>query len=160
MLYATGARVSEVATLPASSFIREHGFLRVIGKGNKERLVPLSDRAQGLVQRYATIARPKLAARCRGPQPDNLFLSRTGRQLERVRIYQVVREAARRAGISVACSPHSLRHSFATHLVSGGADLRVVQELLGHASLTTTQIYTHVDHERLREVHSRFHPRG
>ena len=133
--------------------------MRVLGKGRLERLVPLSPVAQDLVQRYLTEARPLLAARRSSPS-DALFLSRTGRPLERVRIYQVVREAARRADITVACTPHSLRHAFATHLVSGGADLRSVQELLGHASLSTTQVYTHVDGKRLRDTHQRFHPRG
>lgn len=160
LLYATGARVSELARLTVTSFDPQHDLVRVLGKGSKERLVPLSQPARNAVQLYLQDARPELAARCRGTAPEALFLSRTGRALERVRIYQIVRAAAERAGITLACSPHSLRHAFATHLVSGGADLRAVQELLGHASLATTQIYTHVDAQRLRQVHTKFHPRG
>lgn len=160
LLYATGARVSEVAGLETANFDVTRDFVRVLGKGNRERLVPLSPPACELLQRYLSEVRPLLAARAKSRPPDALFLSRTGRALERVRIYQIVRDAAQRAGVTVACSPHSLRHAFATHLVSGGADLRTVQELLGHASLSTTQIYTHVDGKRLRDTHKRFHPRG
>ena len=134
-------------------------FLRLRGKGDKERLVPLSPPAQDALAHYLDEVRPQLLRR-RAMTTETLFLSRTGRPLDRVRIYQIVRAAAAQAGISVACSPHSLRHSFATHLVAGGADLRTVQELLGHASLATTQIYTHVDHERLKDTHGKFHPRG
>lgn len=159
VLYATGARVSEVVGLTLNSYLAEHAFLRVLGKGDKERLVPLSPIACELLGRYCGEVRPSLARRA-GTPSDTLFLSRNGLPLDRMRVYQIVREAAARCGLVVACSPHTLRHSFATHLVSGGADLRVVQELLGHASLSTTQIYTHVDHERLRKVHQRFHPRG
>ena len=159
VLYATGARVSEIAGLTADSIDPKHDFVRVLGKGRLERLVPLSPVAQELVQRYLTETRPLLAAR-RGNPSDALFLSKNGRPLERIRIYQIVREAAQRADVTVACTPHSLRHAFATHLVSGGADLRSVQELLGHASLSTTQVYTHVDSKRLRDTHQRFHPRG
>lgn len=156
VLYAAGCRVSEVATLRVTGYVREHEFLRLHGKGDKQRLVPLGPRANRLLRTWLDVTRPTFVrGRC-----DALFLSRTGKPLERVRIFQVVKEAARRAGVSVACSPHALRHSFATHLVSGGADLRVVQELLGHASLGTTQIYTHVDTERLKGLHERFHPRG
>jgi len=160
LLYATGARVSEVAGLEISSFDASRDFMRVTGKGNRERLVPLSPLAGQLLQRYLAEVRPTLAARSKTRPPEAMFLSRTGRALERVRIYQIVRRAADRAGVTVACSPHSMRHAFATHLVSGGADLRTVQELLGHASLSTTQIYTHVDSTRLRDTHKRFHPRG
>lgn len=160
VLYATGCRVGEVVALRTTSVIAEHRLLRAFGKGNKERLVPIADRALELVQRYASEVRPELRARARRDPGDVLFLSRTGRPLDRVRVFQVVRAACERAGLQVACSPHALRHSFATHLVAGGADLRSVQEMLGHASLQTTQIYTHVDHERLRSVHQRLHPRG
>ena len=159
VLYASGARVSEAVGLTSNSYLREHAFLRVLGKGDKERLVPLSPLACELLERYAAEVRPRLAQRA-GERSDALFLSRSGRSLDRMRVYRIVREAAARSGLVVACSPHTLRHSFATHLVSGGADLRVVQELLGHASLSTTQIYTHVDQERLRRVHERFHPRA
>ncbi|MCA8951881.1 MAG: tyrosine recombinase [Planctomycetes bacterium] len=160
VLYATGCRASEVTSLRLTSVLAEHRLLRAYGKGNKERLVPIADTALDLLERYRAEVRPTLRARARRDPGDVLFLSRTGRPLERVRIYQLVRAACERAGLPVACSPHSLRHSFATHLVAGGADLRSVQEMLGHASLQTTQVYTAVDHERLRAVHQQLHPRG
>lgn len=160
VLYATGCRVAEVTDLRTTSIVEEHRLLRAFGKGRKERLIPISDEALTLVLRYRDGVRPGLRARATKDPGDVLFLSRTGRPLDRVRIWQVVREAAGAAGIEAACSPHALRHSFATHLVAGGADLRSVQEMLGHASLATTQVYTHVDHERLKTVHGRFHPRG
>ena len=160
VLYATGCRVSEVTGLRTTSVIAEHRMLRAYGKGNKERLVPIADAALRRLQTYLQEVRPKLRRRAVCDPGDVLFLSRTGRPLDRVRVYQVVKAAAAAAGVDAACSPHALRHSFATHLVAGGADLRSVQEMLGHASLQTTQIYTHVDHERLREVHTRLHPRG
>jgi integrase/recombinase XerD len=160
VLYATGCRVSEVIGLRTGSVIAEHGLLRAFGKGNKERLVPIAAPALAWLERYRQSVRPLLRARAATDPGDVLLLSRTGRPLTRARVFQVVRAAAAAAGITVACSPHSLRHSFATHLVAGGADLRAVQEMLGHASLATTQIYTHVDHDRLKQVHARFHPRG
>jgi len=160
VLYATGCRAGEVVGLRTTSVIPEHRLLRAFGKGNKERLVPIADVALDWLRRYLTEVRPALRARAAQDPGDVLFLSRTGRPLDRVRVFQVVRAAAARAGLAVACSPHALRHSFATHLVAGGADLRSVQEMLGHASLQTTQVYTHVDHERLRSVHQRLHPRG
>jgi integrase/recombinase XerD len=159
-LYASGCRVSELVVLTLHSRIAEHCCLKVRGKGNKERLLPLSPKADELIERYLQEVRPTLAARNPSGHQDRLFLSNHGRPLGRMRIYQIVRLAAERAGLHLACSPHSLRHSFATHLVAGGADLRVVQELLGHASLATTQIYTHVDQERLQQVHKSHHPRG
>lgn len=160
VLYATGCRVSEVTGLRTTSVVEEHRMLRAFGKGNKERLVPIADEALARLQRYRDEVRPRLRRRALRDPGDVLFLSRTGRPLDRVRVYQIVRAAAADAGLEVACSPHALRHSFATHLVAGGADLRSVQEMLGHASLQTTQVYTHVDHERLRAVHQRLHPRG
>lgn len=160
VLYATGCRVSEATSLRTTSVIAEHRLLRAFGKGNKERLVPISDQALQLIERYRDQVRPQLRARATQDPGDVLFLSRTGKPLDRTRVWHVVREACTRAGLPVACSPHALRHSFATHLVAGGADLRSVQEMLGHASLATTQVYTHVDHERLKHVHARFHPRG
>ncbi len=159
VLYATGCRVSELIGLELGSLVDPHEFLRVIGKGQKERLVPLSARARATIDAYLARVRPGLAMRSKRPT-DALFLSKNGRPLDRERVWQVVKAAAERIGLSVACSPHALRHSFATHLVEGGADLRSVQELLGHASLSTTQVYTHVDRDRLRSVHERFHPRG
>jgi integrase/recombinase XerD len=160
ILYASGCRVGELVGLEVGALLADHGFLRVHGKGQKERLVPLSDRARGTLDRYLGEVRPRLARRSAAEHADHLFLSRTGRPLDRGRVWQIVKATAGRAGIRVACSPHALRHSFATHLVSGGADLRAVQELLGHASLATTQVYTHVDRDRLRDVHGRCHPRG
>lgn len=160
VLYASGCRVSEATGLRLTGILPEHGMLRAHGKGNKERLVPIGPPALALVLRYRDEVRPALRARARTDPGDVLFLSRTGRPLDRVRVWQIVQRAARDAGLRVACSPHALRHSFATHLVAGGADLRSVQEMLGHASLATTQVYTHVDHERLKAVHARFHPRG
>jgi integrase/recombinase XerD len=160
VLYATGCRVSEVLGLRTTSIIEEHRLVRAFGKGNKERLVPIADSALAWVERYRTAVRPKLRTRALRDPGDVLFLSRTGRPLDRVRIYQIVKQAANEAGLTMACSPHALRHSFATHLVAGGADLRSVQEMLGHASLQTTQVYTHVDHERLRSMHQKLHPRG
>jgi len=159
-IYASGCRVSEVVGLTPNSVIADHRCLRVHGKGNKERLVPLSPRALDLISSYTQEVRPRLIENRQARSQDRLFVSRTGRPLERVRIYQIVRRAAERVEMNLPCSPHALRHSFATHLVSGGADLRVVQELLGHAALATTQIYTHVDQDRLRSVHRDFHPRG
>ena len=160
VLYATGCRVSEVLGLRTTSIVEEHRLLRAFGKGNKERLVPIADIALTWVERYRTSVRPKLRTRALRDPGDVLFLSRPGRPLDRVRIYQIVKKAADDAGLTMACSPHALRHSFATHLVAGGADLRSVQEMLGHASLQTTQVYTHVDHERLRSMHQKLHPRG
>ena len=160
VLYATGCRVGELIALRTGSVLPEQRLLRCFGKGNKERLVPIADEALARIDRYLRELRPELRARARSDPGDVLFLSRTGRPLDRVRVFQIVREACQRAGLAVACSPHALRHSFATHLVAGGADLRSVQELLGHASLQTTQVYTHVDHERLRRVHQRAHPRA
>jgi integrase/recombinase XerD len=159
-LYATGCRVSELCSLTLASYTAEQRFLRVRGKGNKERLVPLSPRACDLLEAWLRL-RPRFAARARGGiAQDAMFLSVRGRPLDRVRVYQIVRAHARRAGLTIACSPHKLRHAFATHLVAGGADLRAVQEMLGHASLATTQIYTHVDAQRLRQTHEKFHPRA
>jgi len=160
VLYATGCRVSEVAGLRTTSVLAEHRLLRAFGKGGKERLVPLADTALHWIDRYCRQVRPLLRQKAAREAGDVLFLSRTGRPLERVRLFQIVQAAARTAGLQVACSPHALRHSFATHLVAGGADLRSVQELLGHASLATTQIYTHVDQDRLKATHARCHPRG
>lgn len=160
VLYATGCRVSEAAGLELGSLLEDPRFLRVHGKGSKDRLVPVSVRARDALEAYRDQGRPKLAARAAKDPGDALFLTHRGRPLERVRIWQIVREAAARAGVTGACSPHALRHSFATHLVSGGADLRAVQDMLGHASLGTTQIYTHVDRDRLKAVHDRCHPRA
>jgi len=157
LLYSSGLRASEVCTLKVTDVVEPLGVLRVEGKGGKHRLVPMGEPARDAVRRYLAECRPKLD---RGPAASRsrLLLSRTGRPLERVRVWQIVSGAAKDAGLRVY--PHMLRHSFATHLLAGGADLRVVQEMLGHADIATTQIYTHVDRTRLRQVHKQHHPRA
>jgi integrase/recombinase XerD len=157
-LYATGCRASEVVGLRPADIDMVAGTARCIGKGNKERLVPLGSRACESLRIYLRETRPILiAARS---ETIAVFVSRSGRPLSRVGLWSVVKSQARAAGLPGAVSPHTLRHSFATHLLAGGADLRVVQEMLGHASIATTQIYTRVEMSRLLEVHSRFHPRA
>ncbi len=156
LLYATGLRVSELCGLRISDVNLEVGYLRCLGKGRKERVVPLGRKATDALREYLLVLRPNLST----PQtPNALFLSRTGRQLGRENCWRLVAKYATRAGLASFVSPHTFRHSFATHMLEGGADLRVVQELLGHADVATTQIYTHVDRRRLKSIHSRFHPR-
>ncbi len=157
VLYATGARVSEVADLRLDALLDESSVLRCHGKRDKTRLVPLGRAAREALAAYLQRERPALAAR--RPGAEHLFLSRGGRRLSRERIFAVVRAHARAAGLP-AISPHVLRHSFATHMLENGADLRAVQELLGHADIATTEIYTHVDRRRLKQVHRTHHPRG
>jgi len=159
LLYATGVRVSELAELPLSGLDLDGGFLTVFGKGGKERLVPVGEPALRALVRYLREVRPNLD-RAQGRGKDRVFLNARGSPLSRVAIWTLVKESARRAGITRKVSPHTLRHTFATHLLEGGADLAAVQELLGHADIATTQIYTHVDREYLRDVHRRYHPRG
>lgn len=156
LLYATGMRVSEVSDLTLEQVNLEVGYLRCIGKGNKERVIPLGKTALDAVRRYLRRLRPALA---RARSGSWMFLSRTGRKLDRTSLWRLVRKYAAAVGAPANVSPHSLRHSFATHLLAGGADLRIVQELLGHASVSTTQIYLHVDNTRLKEIHQRCHPR-
>lgn len=158
LMYASGLRASEVCTLAIEDFVEEGAVVRVTGKGGKQRLVPMGTPALSAISEYLGHARPALAAGADKPGRE-IFLSRTGRPLERVAIWQIVRRHALAAGLKDV-HPHLLRHTFATHLLSGGADLRVVQDLLGHADIATTQIYTHVDAGRLRQVHKQFHPRG
>jgi integrase/recombinase XerD len=156
MLYGTGMRVSELVDLTLARVNFNVGYIRVMGKGRKERIIPLGTAAIRALKDYLAALRPQLA----GPRSnDALFLSRTGRPMDRSAIWRVVRKCAELAGVDKKVSPHTLRHSFATHLLCGGADLRVVQELLGHADVATTQIYTHVDASRLKSVHRKFHPR-
>jgi len=164
LLYAAGLRISEALSLERADLSAGGGFVRVIGKGDKERLVPVGDIALDAVATYLS-ERDRLAGRAReaadamiGREP--LFLSRRGRRLDRMAAWRVMRKAALRAGLSGRVTPHTLRHSFATHMLEGGADLRVVQELLGHASITTTQLYTHITGERIRQVYARAHPRA
>ena len=159
LLYATGMRVSELAELPLSSLDLDEGFLTVFGKGGKERLVPVGEPALRALGRYLREVRPTLD-RAQGKGKGRVFLNARGSPLSRVAVWALVKESARRAGITRKVSPHTLRHTFATHLLEGGADLAAVQELLGHADIATTQIYTHVDREYLRDVHRRYHPRG
>ena len=157
VLYGAGLRVSELTGLKLGDLDRAEGLVRVLGKGSKERVVPVGGAALRAVDRYLRQVRPTLE---RGEGGGRIFLNARGRPLSRVSVWNLVKESARRAGIDEKISPHTLRHSFATHLLQGGADLVVVQELLGHADISTTQIYTHVDREYLREVHRSFHPRG
>jgi integrase/recombinase XerD len=156
VMYATGARVSETADLRVEDVNLEYGFARCFGKGSKERVVPLGRRAIAAVRAYLHGERPRLDRR----DSERLFLTKSGNRMSRVRIWALIRELATRAGIAKHVSPHTLRHSFATHLLQGGADLRAVQEMLGHANIATTQVYTHVDQNRLKSVHQRFHPRA
>lgn len=158
LLYATGCRASELSSLRIADVRLKEGYCKCHGKGDKQRLTPLGRSAREAVQKYQDEERPILAER--GDEPPWLLLSRTGRRLRREAIWELVKKYALRAGAPVSISPHTLRHSFATHLLAGGADLRQVQEMLGHASIATTQIYTHVDQSRLKQVHRQFHPRA
>ena len=177
LLYATGARVQEVSDLTLDRVNLEYRYVKCVGKGGKERIVPLGRSAVKALQEYLLEGRPALASECRdrasalsereNPRRDGasapsefVFVTQRGRKLDRTNIWRMVKSCARKAGIRKRISPHTLRHSFATHLLSHGADLRTVQELLGHASISTTQRYTHVDKSRLKAVHRKFHPRG
>ncbi len=156
LFYASGLRVSELVGLRLEDIHLDLGYLRCIGKGSKERIVPVGSRAVEAVRAYLSELRPQLVD---GRSTDRLFISRTGRPIDRTNCWRLVVKYARRMGVSGKLSPHTLRHCFATHLLAGGADLRVVQEMLGHADIATTQIYTHVDHSRLKAIHKKFHPR-
>ncbi len=157
-LYATGARASEVAGLKLEDLYLEHGFCKCFGKGSKQRVVPLGRPARQALGDYLQRLRPKLAERA--ADSPWVFLSKAGQPLSREMLWMLVKKYVRRAGVTGKVSPHTLRHSFATHLLEGGADLRTVQELLGHANIRTTQHYTQVDRNRLRAIHRKFHPRG
>lgn len=156
-LYATGARVSEATGLNLSDLFLQQNFVRVFGKGSKERLVPIGEVAITWLNKYLEEARPLLGAK--RPKPEAVFLNNRGKRISRLTIWIVLRRYVAAAGITKQASPHTLRHSFATHMLEGGADLRAVQEMLGHANLGTTQIYTHLDRAYLKEVHRQFHPR-
>ncbi len=156
-LYATGCRASEVVSSTLSDFDLRNKILRCIGKGNKQRIVPLGDRACTALTRYLEKDRPALMKTQAGPK---VFVTRRGLPLSRVGLWRVVTQHASRLGLTQGVSPHTLRHSFATHMLAGGADLRVVQEILGHASIATTQIYTRVEMSRLLQVHKNCHPRS
>jgi integrase/recombinase XerD len=157
LTYASGLRVSEACSLPIEALDRRNALVRVAGKGNKERLVPVGSAALGAVEAYLGDGRMRLA---RGRQVPVLLLNTRGTGLSRMGFWKILRQHVRAAGIDRHVSPHTLRHSFATHLLEGGADLRVVQELLGHADIGTTQIYTLVDRRYLNEVYRTFHPRA
>ncbi|MDD5166374.1 MAG: site-specific tyrosine recombinase XerD [Candidatus Omnitrophica bacterium] len=156
IFYATGMRVSEVVNLKTDNVNLDIGFLRCIGKGNKERVIPLGKKAIASIKRYLEYSRPKLS---RKKESGNLFISRLGKQISRQSLWKLIRRYARNARIKKPMKPHILRHSFATHLLERGADLRSVQEMLGHANISTTQIYTHINKERLKSIHKMFHPR-
>jgi integrase/recombinase XerD len=155
-MYSCGLRVSETVNLSFSWMYLDVGFIRVIGKGNKERLVPIGSEAIKYIGLYLSHTRNKIPVAM--GNEDIVFLNRRGAKLSRVMIFMIIKDLAKKAGISKIISPHTLRHSFATHLVEGGADLRAVQDMLGHESITTTEIYTHLDREYLRETLVRFHP--
>jgi integrase/recombinase XerD len=157
-LYATGSRASEVVGLRLEDLYLDAAFCKCLGKGSKQRVVPLGRPAVEALKAYLSDLRPKLVRAV--PDAPWTFVSRGGRPLSRVVLWSLVKKYVVRAGLNSKVSPHTLRHSFATHLLSGGADLRTVQELLGHANIRTTQHYTHVDRDRLRAIHKRFHPRG
>lgn len=157
LAYGAGLRVSEWITLQVRDLALEEGLVRVFGKGAKERLVPLGRRAIGSVATYLAELRPRLD---KGESKGTLFLNARGTPLSRMGAWKILKHHVDRSGVTKHVTPHTLRHSFATHLLEGGADLRAVQEMLGHASIATTQIYTHVDRDYLRKVHKQFHPRG
>jgi integrase/recombinase XerD len=157
LLYACGLRVSELVGLTTQRVSLQQGVVRLIGKGSKERLVPLGEQAVDWLQRYLDRGRPELSCRAAAGE---LFITRRGRGMTRQAFWYRLRRYAVTAGIDKPLSPHTLRHAFATHLLNHGADLRVVQMLLGHSDLSTTQIYTHVARERLKELHTQHHPRG
>jgi integrase/recombinase XerD len=157
-LYATGMRVSEVITLRQPDVAADQGVLRVLGKGSKERLIPVGPAALDWIARYRTECRPRLLRR--DASEEILFLNARGTAMTRMAVWKIVQTYALRAGVQKDVHPHTFRHSFATHLLEGGADLRAVQEMLGHSDISTTQVYTHIDREYLKEVHRSFHPRG
>ena len=157
VLYASGLRAGEIVGLRLENYLREEGLLRVIGKGNRERVMPVGKKAVDALDRWLSRGRPLLVKAKTG---GDIFLGAHGRKLTTARVWQIVQEMARLAGLEKKIWPHLLRHSFATHLLSHGADLRAIQEMLGHASLATTQVYTHVDQARLKQIHRQFHPRA
>lgn len=157
LFYSSGVRLSELCSARLEHLDRQEKFLRVTGKGNKTRLVPLGEMACQAIDHYLAVSRPTLVKKRTSSQ---IFLSIRGGALSPARVREIVKERASQAGLEQNVYPHLLRHSFATHLLEGGADLRVIQELLGHADISTTQIYTHVDQKRLKSIHKTFHPRG
>lgn len=162
LLYASGLRISEALRLDGEDLSFDGGFVRVIGKGDRERLVPVGDVALAWLRRYADDVRPAwlAVAQVAPARGGPVFLTERGRRLARQQAWSIVKQAASAAGLDERVSPHTFRHSFATHLLEGGADLRIVQELLGHATISTTQLYTHLTGERIREIYARAHPRA
>jgi integrase/recombinase XerD len=154
LLYATGLRVSELVSLKFSDINLQDRFVRIIGKGSKERLIPFGAKAGNFINIYLAKRKPALS------QDDSIFISRLGKKLSRIEFWRQLKNIAKNAGIAKNITPHTLRHSFATHLLAGGADIRFVQEMLGHTSIATTQIYTHLDKEKIIQQHKTFHPRG
>ena len=157
LLYSSGLRLGEIMEALLENLYLEEGHIRVTGKGNKTRIVPIGKKALEEINNYLDKGRKKLV---NSKSTSHIFLSIRGKKLSPSRIWQIVKERSKRAGIKSPIHPHQLRHSFATHLLSGGADLRIIQELLGHADISTTQTYTHVDEKGLKKVHKKFHPRG
>ena len=156
LMYATGLRASEVVSLNVRDINFDLGILKCLGKGSKERIVPLGKAAKTAIKRYIDKVRPKLIK----PESERgLFLTRLGRKMSRQMLWKIIKRYTKKSRINKDIKPHTLRHSFATHLLVGGADLRVVQEMLGHANISTTQIYTHINRERLKSIHKKFHPR-
>ena len=156
LMYATGMRVSEIVDIPTSTINLDVGFIKCRGKGDKERMVPIGSHARNSISRYMEKVRPSLL---KNKNDTHLFLSRLGKRVSRQSFWKMIKKYAKRARIKKEITPHTLRHSFATHLLERGADLRVVQEMLGHSDIATTQIYTHVNKERLKSIHRQFHPR-
>ena len=156
LMYATGMRVSEMVDLPTSTLNLDVGFIKCKGKGDKERMVPIGSQAKNAISRYMKTVRPSLL---KNRTDNHLFLSRLGKRVSRQSFWKMIKKYAKRARIKKEITPHTLRHSFATHLLERGADLRVVQEMLGHADIATTQVYTHINKERLKSIHRQFHPR-
>jgi integrase/recombinase XerD len=156
-LYATGMRVSEAVNLRKDNVNMDVGFLRCVGKGNKERVIPLGKKAIHSIQRYLEFSRPKLLGK--NSNAEFLFLNRSGKSISRQSLWKIIKRCGVKAKIKKLIKPHTLRHSFATHLLERGADLRSVQEMLGHSDISTTQIYTHINKDRLKSVHKMFHPR-
>jgi len=157
LLYASGLRVSEMTELKLEDLHFDNGYIRCTGKGNKTRVTPVGTQARAAVEKYMREVRPRFAGeRC----PPHVFLTRRGQKFSRKTVWKLIRTYSRHAGITKKVSPHTMRHSFATHLLANGAPLRMIQEMLGHADIATTQIYTHVDQNRLKSVHQQFHPRA
>ncbi|MDR1418117.1 MAG: site-specific tyrosine recombinase XerD [Endomicrobium sp.] len=154
LLYATGLRVSELVNLRFCDINLQDCFVKVLGKGSKERLVPFGQKAKNFIEIYFSKRKPPLSV------TDNIFISRLGKKISRVEFWRQLKNIVKNAGITKNTSPHTLRHSFATHLLSRGADIRFVQDMLGHSSISTTQIYTHLDKDKIREQHKLYHPRG